>query len=94
MKWLSNSSTGRFLATRQIATDSLSIDEQKDYSVYKFVNEWIRKKTIFKKSKYKKYDVITMPQVISIKTFYTSKSTSFFTFFLFLNILLDCTRRI
>ena len=23
-------------------------DEQKDYSVYKFVNEWIRKKSIFK----------------------------------------------
>ena len=28
-----------------------------------------------------------MPQVISIKTFYTSKRTSFFTFFLFLNVL-------
>ena len=27
-----------------------------------------------------------MPQVISIKTFYTSKRTSFFTFVLFLNI--------
>ena len=35
-----------------------------------------------------------MPQVISIKTFYTSKRTSFFTFFLFLNVLPDCTRRI
>ena len=38
-------------------------------------------------SKYRKYDAIMMPQVISIKTFYTSKCTSFFTFFLFLNIL-------
>ena len=28
-----------------------------------------------------------MPQVISIKTFYTSKRTSFFPFFLFLNVL-------
>ena len=28
-----------------------------------------------------------MPQVISIKTFYTSKRTSFFTFLLFLNVL-------
>ena len=35
-----------------------------------------------------------MPQVISIKTFYTSKRTSFFTFFLFLNVLPDSTRRI
>ena len=43
---------------------------------------------------YRKYDVIIMPQVISIKTFYTSKGTSFFTFLLFLNVLPDCTRRI
>ena len=35
-----------------------------------------------------------MPKVISIKTFYTGKPTSFFTFFLFLNIPPDCTRRI
>ena len=32
-----------------------------------------------------------MPQVISIKNFYTRKRTSFFTFFLFLNLLPDCT---
>ena len=32
-----------------------------------------------------------MPQVISIKTFYASKRTSFFTF---LNVLPYCTRRI
>ena len=44
--------------------------------------------------KYRKYDAIIMPQVIPTKTFYTSKSTSFFTFLLFLNALLDCTRRI
>ena len=31
--------------------------------------------------KYRKYDAIIMPQVIPTKTFYTSKSTSFFTFF-------------
>ena len=31
--------------------------------------------------KYRKYDTIIMPQIISIKTFYTSKRTSFFTFF-------------
>ena len=30
-----------------------------------------------------------MPQDISIKTFYTSKCTSFFTFVLFLNVLAD-----
>ena len=41
--------------------------------------------------KYRKYDTIIMPQIISIKTFYTSKRTSFFTF---LNVLPDCTRRI
>ena len=35
-----------------------------------------------------------MPQVISIKTFYTSKRTSFFYFFTFLNVLPDGTRRI
>ena len=44
--------------------------------------------------KYRKYDTIIMPQIISIKTFYTSKCTTFFTFFLFLNVLPDCTRRI
>ena len=33
-----------------------------------------------------------MPQVISIKTFYTSKRTSFFTFLLFLNVLPDCNQ--
>ena len=43
---------------------------------------------------YRKYDALTMHQVISIKTFYASKRTSFFTFFLFLNVLPDCTRRI
>ena len=31
--------------------------------------------------KYRKYDAIIMPQVISIKTSYTRKRTSFFTFF-------------
>ena len=31
--------------------------------------------------KYRKYDAIIMPQVISIKTFYTSKCTSFLLFF-------------
>ena len=31
--------------------------------------------------KFRKYDAIIMPQVISIKTFYASKCTSFFTFF-------------
>ena len=30
--------------------------------------------------KYRKYGAIIMPQVISIKTSYTSKRTSFFTF--------------
>ena len=39
-------------------------------------------------------DAIIMPQVIPIKTFYTSKRTSLFTFLLFLNIFADCTRRI
>ena len=34
---------------------------------------------------------IIMPQVISIKTSYTSKLTSFFTFFVFLSVLPDCT---
>ena len=33
--------------------------------------------------KYRKYDAIIMPQVMSIKTFYTSKHNSFFTFLLF-----------
>ena len=47
----------------------------------KFVNEWIRKKTIFKICKYRKYGAIIMPQVLSIKTFHTSKRTYFFTFF-------------
>ena len=32
---------------------------------------------------YRKYDALTMHQVISIKTFYASKRTSFFTFFPF-----------
>ena len=41
------------------------------------------KKTIFEIYKYRKYDAIIMPQVISIKTFSTSKRTSFFTFFPF-----------
>ena len=54
------------------------------------MNEFERKPYL----KYRKYDAIIMPQVISIKTFYTSKRTSFFTFLLFLNILPDCTRRI
>ena len=44
------------------------------------MNEFERKLYL----KYRKYDAIVMPQVISIKTFYTSKRTSFFTFFLFL----------
>ena len=52
------------------------------------------KETIFKIQKYRRYDAIIMPQVISIKTFYTSKRTSFFNFFLFLNLLPDYTRRI
>ena len=39
------------------------------------------KKTIFEIYKYRKYDAIIMPQVISIKTFYTSKRASFFYFF-------------
>ena len=54
------------------------------------MNEFERKLNF----KYRKYDAIIMPQVISIKTFYTSKCTSFFTFLLFLNVLPDCTRRI
>ena len=33
--------------------------------------------------KYRKHDAIIMPQVISIKTPYTSKRTSFFYFFTF-----------
>ena len=56
------------------------------------MNEFERK--LFKIWKYRKYDAIIMPQVISIKTSYTSKRISFFTFFLFLNVLPDCTRRI
>ena len=40
------------------------------------------------------YDASNYYQVILIKTFYTSKCTSFFTFVLFLNVLPDCTRRI
>ena len=43
------------------------------------MNEFERK--LFKIKKYRKYDGIIMPQIISIKTFYTSKRTSFFTFF-------------
>ena len=31
-------------------------------------------------SKYRKYDAVIILQVISIKTFYTNKGTSFFTF--------------
>ena len=54
------------------------------------MNEFERKLYL----KYRKYDAIIMPQVISIKTFYTSKRNSFSTFFLFLNVLPDCTRRI
>ena len=38
------------------------------------MNEFERKLYL----KYRKYDAIIMPQVISIKTFYTSKRTSFF----------------
>ena len=45
-------------------------------------------------SKYRKYDAVIILQVISIKTFYTNKGTSFFLFYLFLNVLPDCTRRI
>ena len=44
------------------------------------MNEFERK--LFKIWKYRKYDAIIMPQVISIKTFYTSKPTSFFGFLL------------
>ena len=45
---------------------------------------------------YRKYDaIIIMPQVISIKTFYISKCIYFFfTFFPFLNVLPDCTRKV
>ena len=46
------------------------------------MNEFERKIYIFKIYKYRKYDAIIMPQVISIKTFYTSKPTSFFDFLL------------
>ena len=38
---------------------------------------------IYLKYRNRKYDAIIMPQVILIKTFYTSKHSSFFTFFLF-----------
>ena len=41
--------------------------------------------------KYRKYDTIIMPQIISIKTFYT---VNVLLFLLFLNVLPDCTRRI
>ena len=41
------------------------------------MNEFERKLYL----KYRKYDAIIMPQVISIKTSYTRKRTSFFTFF-------------
>ena len=40
------------------------------------MNEFERKLYL----KYRKYDAIIMPQVISIKTFHTSKRTSFFPF--------------
>ena len=43
------------------------------------------------KRKYKKHDATIRPQVISLKTFYTSKRASFL---LFLNILPHGTRRI
>ena len=46
------------------------------------MNEFERK--LFKIKKYRKYDGIIMPQIISIKTFYTSKRTFFnfsFSFF-------------
>ena len=49
----------------------------------------------FERKLYLKYrNIEDMTQVISIKTFYTSKRTSFFTFLLFLNVLPDCARRI
>ena len=54
------------------------------------MNEFERK--LYLKYRNRKYDTIIMPQVISIKSFYTSKRTSFFTFSLFLNVLSDCTR--
>ena len=54
------------------------------------MNEFERKLHL----KYRKYDAIIIPQVISTKAMYTSKRTSFFTFLLFLNVLPDCTRRI
>ena len=41
------------------------------------MNEFKRKQYL----KYRKYDAIIMPQVIWIKTFYTSKRTSFFLYF-------------
>ena len=50
------------------------------------------KENYFRILKYRKYDVIIMPQVIWIKTFYTSKRTSFFTFLIFLNALPDSTK--
>ena len=37
-----------------------------------------KRKEIFKIQIYRKHDAIIMPEVISIKTFYTSKRTSFF----------------
>ena len=45
------------------------------------MNEFERK--LYLKNRNRKYDGIIMPQVILIKTFYTSKRTSFFTFLLF-----------
>ena len=53
----------------------------------------------FERKRYLKYrNIENMTQLLclklSIKTFYTSKRTSFFTFLLFLNILPDFTRRI
>ena len=56
------------------------------------MNEFERK--LFKIKKYRKYDAIIMPQIISIKTFYTSKRRSFFYFFTFLKVLPHGTRRI
>ena len=44
------------------------------------MNEFERKLYLKYIYKYRKYGAIIMPQVISTKTFYTSKRTSFFTF--------------
>ena len=57
------------------------------------MNEFERK-LYLKYKNIEKYNTIIMPQAILINTFYTSKGTSFFTFFLFLNVLPDYTKRI